>query len=153
MSVLPQSAQYLPPPRQAREAKSRAQKLDEFCEYAYDFENNELATRDGKHYYVYGNEAMKIWIYKAMVTARFRHSAYSRRFGTEVYDLVGEVISDKLKREEIKRYITEAVMVHPYMRAITSIDLHPHKAGLEVDVTYRTVFDGEVEKVSCIVQI
>lgn len=37
-----------------------------FCEYAYDFDNNELLTKNGRHYYVYGNEAMKIWIYKAM---------------------------------------------------------------------------------------
>lgn len=149
MSVLPASAQQ--PVTYKVVDVARAQ--DEFCEYAYDFERNELKTRDGRHYYVYGNEAMKIWIYKCMLTSRFKFSAYSDRFGTEVYELVGEVISQRLKQEEVKRYITEAIMVHPYMRAITEMHLRPHKSGVEVEVHYRTVFDEGVESVTCTVQI
>lgn len=126
---------------------------EDFCEYAYDFQTNELKKKDGKHYYVYGNEAIKIWIYKCMLSSRFRYSAYTDRFGTEVYDLIGEVISTKLKREEVKRYITEAIMVHPHITAITKMDLRPHKSGLEVTVWTRTIFEGEVEPVSCIVKI
>lgn len=124
-----------------------------FCEYAYDFEQNQLKTRDGRHYYVYGNEAMKIWIYKAMITDRFRYSAYSDRFGTEIYTLIGEVISSKFKEAEIKRYITEAVMVHPFMVSINRIDIKKYKAGAYVDVYYTTVFSDEIVRVSCTVKI
>lgn len=124
-----------------------------FCEYAYDFENNQLLTRDGKHYYVYGNEAMKIWIYKCMITDRFRYSAYSDRYGTEIYSLVGEVISSRLKIEEIKRYIIEAVMVHPFMQSIDHIEIEKWKSGVFVTVYYTTVFNDKVVKVSCTVPI
>lgn len=150
MSVLPASSEY---DYQEIIQSRRPKPLEDFCEYAYDFEKNELKTRDGKHYYVYGNEAMKIWIYKAMMSARYRYSAYTDRFGSEVFGLVGEVISTKLKKEEVKRYITEAIMVHPHMRAIIRMDLKPHKSGLEVTVVCRTAFEGEVEPVSCIVKI
>lgn len=150
MSVLPASSGYdYQEVAQSREPKP----LEDFCEYAYDFEKNELKTRDGKHYYVYGNEAMKIWIYKAMITARFRYTAYSGRFGTEVYSLIGEVVSDKLKREEIKRYITESIMVHPHIRAITDMKLERVGAGIEVTVWVKTAFEGEVEPVTCLVKI
>lgn len=124
-----------------------------FCEYAYDFEKNELKTSNGEHYYVYGNEAMKIWIYKCMLTSRFRYSAYTERFGTEVYELVGEVISSKLKEAEVKRYITEAIMVHPFMISINKIELKPYKSGIYVDVYYTTVFSDKIVRVECVVNI
>lgn len=127
--------------------------VEGFCEYAYDFENNELLTKDGKHYYVYGNEAMKIWIYKAMITSRFKYSAYTDRFGTEVFDLIGEVISSKVKQMEIKRYITEAIMVHPFMKAVINISLSRYKAGVNVVVDYTTIFNDKVVSVECLVPI
>jgi len=149
MAILPRSMTYV------EKIDVEEDLLEEkgFCEYAYDFENNELMTKDGKHYYVYGNEAMKIWIYKAMITNRFRHSAYTDRFGTEIYSLIGEVISSKFKQAEIKRYITEAIMVHPFMVSINQIDMKSFKSGLEVDVYYTTVFSDEIVRVSCQVQI
>ena len=124
-----------------------------FCEYAYDFENNELLTKNGEHYYVYGNEAMKIWLYKCMLTDRFRYSAYTNKFGTEVYTLIGEVISNKLKEAEVKRYITEAIMVHPFMVSINKMVLNTVKSGLYVDVYYTTVFTDKIARVECLVTI
>ena len=47
-----------------------------FREYAYDFENNCLLLRDGNTYLVEGNEALRIWIFKALTTERFRYTAY-----------------------------------------------------------------------------
>lgn len=124
-----------------------------FCEYAYDFDNNELLTKNGRHYYVYGNEAMKIWLYKAMITDRFRYSAYTDKFGTEIYTLIGEVVSSKLKEAEIKRYIIEAVMVHPFMVSINDIQLERVKSGLKAIVYYTTVFTDEIVRVECQVQV
>ena len=149
MAILPKSMTYLD------EVGADVEVLEQegFCEYAYDFENNTLKTKNGRHYYVYGNEAMKIWIYKAMISNRFKHSAYTDKFGTEIYSLIGEVISSKFKEAEIKRYITEAVMVHPFMVSINKIDIKAHKSGLNVDVYYTTVFDDEIVRVSCKVQI
>ena len=150
MSVLPNFARvvtdYVSAPVEVLEREG-------FCDYAYDFVNNQLLTRDNKHYYVYGNEAMKIWIFKAIISNRFKHSAYSDRFGSQIHELIGEVISRRFKEEEIKRYIIEAVMVHPFMVAITRIDLRSVRDGIEVDVYYRTIFEDKVVKVSCTVQL
>lgn len=126
---------------------------EDFCDYAYDFEKNELKTLNGRHYFVYGNEALKIWIYKAMVTDRFRFLAYSDQFGTEIYTLIGEVVSDKLKREEIKRYIVETLMVHPFIKSINKIEMETFKAGLYVAVYFTSIFNDDVEYVKCTIQI
>ena len=56
-------------------------------EYAYDYENNELKLdAAGRTYLVEGNEALRIWIFKALTTARFRYTAYSAAFGEEYED-------------------------------------------------------------------
>ena len=47
--------------------------LPMFQEYAYDFKNNQLLLRDGKTYLVEGNEALRIWIFKALDSERFRY--------------------------------------------------------------------------------
>ena len=45
-------------------------------EWAYDFENNRLlTTKEGEHYKVYKDDALKIWIYKALRTARYHYAA------------------------------------------------------------------------------
>lgn len=151
VNVLPQSMNLPIISKEDPGGDRSLEALENFCDYAYDFEKNELKTKDGKHYFVYGNEAMKIWIYKATVTARFRFSAYSDRFGSEVFDLVGEVISNQLKKEEIKRYILESIMVHPYMVAVKNIELRPVRDGLKAHVSYQTVFADDIEEVVCTV--
>lgn len=150
MAIIPNSMNYT----NEEIIKDEGINNNEYYEYAYDFKNNEfLLDETGKHYYVYGNEAIKIWIYKTMLTSRFKYSAYTDNFGTEVFDLVGEVISSKFKKEEIKRYITEAVMVNPFIISITKIDIKQEKDNAEVTVYYTTTFNNEMESVECNIPI
>ena len=60
--------------------------------YAYDFKANALKLKDGKTYLVEGNEALQIWIYKALLTPRFRHVAYTKAYGSEIHTLLGHCL-------------------------------------------------------------
>ena len=52
------------------------EELPLYREYAYDFERNCLKTGpDGNTYLVEGNEALRIWIYKALRTVRITSSS------------------------------------------------------------------------------
>ena len=79
-------------------------------EYAYDYARNELLLdENGCTYLVEGNAALRIWIFKALTTARFRHVAYSPAFGEEYEDqLIGHSMNGEIVKSEMKRYITEA---------------------------------------------
>lgn len=150
MSILPNSMNYL----DENIIEENIIEDEDFYEYAYDFKNNQfLLDETGKHYYVYGNEAIKIWIYKTMITSRYKFSAYTDNYGTEVFDLVGEVISSRFKKEEIKRYITEAIMVNPFIISITKIDIEQKKDSAEIIVYYTTTFNNEMESVECNIPI
>ena len=89
-----------------------------FREYAYDFQNNCLLLKSGQTYLVEGNEALRIWIYKALTTERFRYTAYDADFGSEIDTLIGSPLNSDIAKSELKRFITEALMVNPYIEEL-----------------------------------
>ena len=68
MSIFP----FITPPA---DSPAAANSLPLFKEYAYDFANNCLLLKDGQTYLADGNEALRIWIFKALFTERFRYVA------------------------------------------------------------------------------
>ena len=82
-------------------------------EYAYDFEKNELLLDEGgRTYMVEGNEALRIWIFKALFTERCHYTAYSFAFGSEIQDqVIGHSMNVEIVKLEIERFIIEALMV------------------------------------------
>lgn len=99
------------------EAPGSAQ-LELFAEMAYDFENNCLLKRAGKHYMVYRDEALRIWIWKALRTRRYAWRAYTHAYGNELDCILGRTSDRGITESEIKRYVTECLMVNPYIQEL-----------------------------------
>ena len=125
-------------PRSRAEASATA--LPMFREYAYDYENNCLLLRDGNTYLVEGNEALRIWIFKALATARFRYTAYDAAFGSEIDTLPGLSLNDEIAQSELKRFITEAIMVNPYIVELSNFLFTRTKSGMTVEFDCETVY-------------
>nr|DAT66185.1 MAG TPA: Protein of unknown function (DUF2634) [Caudoviricetes sp.] len=119
-------------------------KLPLFEEWAYDFEKNEFKVRNGTYYKVYANEALKIWIYKALKTARYRYQAYSFEFGTELESLVGLSTNKDVIESEAKRYITETLLCNPYILAVTDFKFDSKGSIEDVEFRVKTIY-GETE--------
>lgn len=117
-----------------------------FKEYAWDFEQDKfLYDGNGNHILLTGNDALEVWIYKALKTERFDYLAYSWQYGIELKPFIGKVMSVQERYSELKRVITECLMVNPYIKSIDSFDIDQQKHGetalLTIDLT--TVY-GEV---------
>lgn len=111
-----------------------------FREYAYDFEHNRLLLRNGNTYLVEGNEALRIWIFKALITERFRYTAYDSDFGSEIHTLIGSPSHSEIVKSELKRFIIEALMVNPYISEISDFVFTQTQSGLQVEFTCTTVY-------------
>lgn len=118
-------------------------------EYAYDFKTNQFKLRDGKHYLVEGNEALKIWIYKALRTKRGRYIAYSGAFGSDVDELVGSNLGTDALKMEVERYVIECLMVCPYIESIERIDVELDEDRLIIGVAVKSVYGDIVEAEKC----
>lgn len=57
--------------------------------------------------------AWVMWCEKAIRTPRYRHLIYSRGHGEELDDLIGKGYSRAVQESEIKRMVTEALIIDP----------------------------------------
>lgn len=113
-------------------------------EYAWDFDTNTfLRDSSGKMYIVSGDEAIKIWVYKALCTERFRYLAYSWQYGIEIDPFIGKVMSVQERYSELKRVIIECLNVNPYIKSIDSVDISHEGHTVEITIELTTIY-GEV---------
>lgn len=128
-------------------ATNTAGDLPMLQEWAYDFENNELLTdENGLPYLVSGNEALKIWLFWAVITERYRWKANSRDYGTEIDRMIGINASQAIKSSELERTIREAIEICQYVKSIDSIDLTLEDGVVVVDIVVKSVYqEGWVE--------
>ncbi len=116
--------------------------LPMFREYAYDYENNRLLLRDGQTYLLEGNEALRIWIFKALTTERFRYTAYSPDYGSEIDTLIGG-LNSRVILSELKRFIIEALMVNPYIEELSNFQFTQSGSGVRAEFDCTTIYGKE----------
>lgn len=135
------SAEY---PFIGTEQTPAANTLPEFIEYAWDFDRDTFINdTNGNHVTVTGNEAIKVWIYKALKTERYSYLAYSWQYGIELHPFIGKVMSVQERYSELKRIIVECLMVNPYIQSIDSITFSSKGTKVTCDIVLTTVY-GEV---------
>lgn len=121
-------------------------RLPMYREWAFDFEREELKIKHGKYYLVEGNEALKIWIYKALKTERYIFVAYTKNYGSEVSTLIGIVEDEDILFSEISRYIEESLLVNPYIVSVGDFSFSHSKGGeINVKFSVSTVY-GDMEE-------
>ena len=91
-----------------------------------------------------GKEAVKVWIWKAIRTPRFRYEIYSWAYGSEFETLLGQAYSDAVKTAEAPRYLRECLLVNPYITDVKDISVTFEAAKLTVEGTAVTIY-GEVK--------
>lgn len=99
-------------------------------------ENNEFVI-------VEGNNAIKVWIYKAIKTVRYQYPIYSWDYGCEISSLIGQKYTKGLTKSEAERYIKEAILINPYITDVKIIDINFSEDILSVSIQVDTIY-GEV---------
>lgn len=140
--MIPQDTEILE--KAIKETIFNNEELPLFKEYAWDIENNKFILEDGKFKVVEGNQALKIWIWKVLKTARYRYLAYSWNYGQEYETLIGKGLSAAALKLEVERYIKEAILINPYIKDIYNLNIIVEGAKLNIDFTISTVY-GEVD--------
>lgn len=113
-------------------------------EVAWDFERDIPIFRQGEPVVVTEKEALKVWIWRAIRTPRFRYEIYTWAYGSEFESLVGQAYSDAVKTAEAPRYLRECLLVNPYITAVKNITVSFERAKLTVAGTAVTIY-GEVD--------
>ena len=118
--------------------------LEMFREFDWDFTTNTFKRdADGRRIIVVGDDALKVWIFKALQTERYQYLAYSWRYGIELKPFIGLVMTVQERESELERVIVECLMVNQYIRSIDSVTFTVDEDNLTADIALTTVY-GEV---------
>ena len=88
--------------------------------------------------YTDGREAVKQAIYLVLETERYQHAIFSRNYGAELRDLIGQPIDYVLP--ELRRRITEALLQDTRIRQVEDFEFEVKKGVVTAAFTAMTVF-------------
>lgn len=128
----------------------KEESLPLFYELARDLKSLEILVKEGKFYYVSKNDAIKIWILKALnqQTSRYTHRAYSSDYGNEITRLFGRNLKNSLLKSELKRYVEEALLVNPYIKKVENFLFDKKGSVVDLTFTVNTIYGDFEQNVS-----
>jgi hypothetical protein len=87
--------------------------------WRFDFDTGDFVlTPAGSVQETVGVDAWLEWCKKALMTARYRYLVYGRNYGQEFDELISRHLSRAGNESEIKRIVTECLMVDPRTAAV-----------------------------------
>jgi phage baseplate assembly protein W len=107
-------------------------------EYEIDFETGQFTGK-----IVEGLEAIKVWIYLALNTARYRYLIYSWDYGSEIEDLIGQSFTEEYIEVEAKRIVEECLLINENIISISDFSTVIIDDKLTISFTANTIL-GEV---------
>lgn len=108
-------------------------------EYEINFDTGKLTGKK-----VFGKDAIKVWIYKAIKTSRYKHLIYTWDYGVEVEDLISKSFDRDFIESELQRYIKEALLVNSFITDVNNFSMEFSGTLLICNFTVVTDF-GEVD--------
>ena len=117
--------------------------LPMYYEVGWNYIKDEPLIENNEFVIVEGNESIKVWIYKAIKTARYQYPIYSWDYGCEISSLIGQKYTKGLTKSEAERYIKEAILINPYVTDVKIIDINFSEDILSVSIQVDTIY-GEV---------
>lgn len=133
---------------QATTNNSSTSNLPRLKEFAWDFEHNRfLLDVKGNFREVEENEALKVWIYKALKTQRYRFECYRHGimdtdsdYGIDLEKYIGQT-NDVTNAGYIIEEVRSCLAVNPYIKSIDSIEVSERKKDvLSIDVVLTSIY-------------
>jgi hypothetical protein len=114
-------------------------------EWNFDIDNKDFVINEKGHVdVVYGQDAIKIWVYKCLMTARGKYMAYDFSFGNDVEYLLEENIDKDLLKAEAKRLVVEALMTNKFINSVTNVNVEIEDKTLKIELTVNTDY-GDID--------
>lgn len=129
--------------------QSSESSLPIITEYAWDFEKDCFVFENGKHKIVTENEALKVWVYKVLKTERYLYyRAYDSSYGIELEKFIGREINTSDVADKLFRYVTEALLVNPYIKKVNAINYEINGAKLTLIISLMSIYGNFNTEVS-----
>lgn len=106
-------------------------------EYGVDFSTGQLTGG-----IVEGKEAIKVWIWLALQTPRYRHYIYTWDYGNEFEELIGRGYTEEYTEAEAQRMTEDCLLVNGDIQGITGFGVSMENDGLTISFMANTIYGG-----------
>ena len=107
-----------------KKTKTEVEEMPVFKEYAIDFKTGEYIKDDNDIKLLEKNEALKVWIFKALKTERFRYTdVHSDNYGSELETNIGTIYQKSVKDALMINQIRDTLLVNPYILECYNFDI------------------------------
>lgn len=108
-------------------------------EYGVNFETGQLTGE-----IVEGKEAIKVWIWFALQTPRYRYYIYTWDYGSEFEDLIGQGYTEEYIEAEAQRMTEDCLLVNENIQSISEFAVNMENDTLTVSFVANTIY-GDIE--------
>lgn len=108
-------------------------------EYGIDFQTGQLTGG-----IVEGKDAIKVWIWLALQTPRYRHYIYTWDYGNEFEDLIGQGYTEEYTEAEAQRMTEDCLLVNENIQGITDFSISMAGDTLTISFTAETIY-GDID--------
>lgn len=130
-----------------KKAETEVEEMPTFKEYAIDFKTGEYIKDENNDIKVLEkNEALKVWIFKALKTERFRYTdVHSDNYGSELETNIGTIYQKSVKDALMINQIRDTLLVNPYILECYNFDISNENEYVpQITFNVKTVY-GELE--------
>ena len=126
--------------------ESEAEEMSTFKEYAIDFKTGEYIKEGNDIKLLEKNEALKVWIFKALKTERFRYTdVHSDDYGSELETNIGTIYQKSVKDALMINQIRDTLLVNPYILECYNFEISNEEEYVpQITFNVKTVY-GELE--------
>ena len=127
--------------------ETEVEELPIFKEYAIDFKTGEYIKDENNDVKVLKkNEALKVWIFKALKTERFRYTdVHSDNYGSELETNIGTIYQKSVKDALMINQIRDTLLVNPYILECYNFDISNENEYVpQITFNVKTVY-GKLE--------
>ena len=128
-----------------KKAETEVEEMPIFKEYAIDFKTGEyIKDEDNNIKVLEKNEALKVWIFKALKTERFRYTdVYSDNYGSELETNIGTIYQKSVKDALMINQIRDTLLVNPYILECYNFDISNEDEYVpQITFNVKTVYGG-----------
>nr|DAJ29177.1 MAG TPA: Protein of unknown function (DUF2634) [Caudoviricetes sp.] len=125
---------------------AEVEKIPIFKEYAIDFKTREYIKDENGIKVLEKNEALKVWIFKALKTERFRYTdVHSDDYGSELETNIGTIYHKTVKDALMINQIRDTLLVNPYITECYNFEISNEEEYVpQITFNVRTIY-GELE--------
>ena len=130
-----------------KKVETEVEEMPTFKEYAIDFKTGEYIKDENNDIKVLEkNEALKVWIFKALKTERFRYTdVHSDNYGNELETNIGTIYQKSVKDGLMINQIRDTLLVNPYILECYNFDISDENEYVpQITFNVKTVY-GKLE--------